>query len=250
MENLKKARFGQTFGFSSALRFGIGFVILLTMYLLIDGKNLAYRAFYGMPELKRASDGFPTGAVYGFTKTLLKLTEDFSNVSATLEVFWDAGSHHREGLHSEYTAQRKPIPDDLKAQLPYLEKLVSLMGITSWKEDGQEADDLIATRAKTLAAEGREVLIVSADKDFAQLVNEKINLLSPPPTVSPKDSWKHVGEKEVLEKFGVSPAQIADYLALMGDAADNIFGLEGVGPKTAASWLSKYKNIEGMLESR
>lgn len=219
------------------------------MNLLVDGSNMAYRAFYGMPTLTRASDGFPTGAIYGFTKTLFKLMEDFSDKSATLELFWDRGAAAREDLQSEYKANRKPTPPEMVQQMPYLEKIATLMGITSWLQDGVEADDLIGSRANLLAAEGHEVLVVSADKDFAQLVNENISLYTPPPTVSPKNTWKWYTPKEVVEKFGVQPCQIVDYLALMGDSADNIMGLEGVGPKTAAKWLNKYGDIEGILNN-
>jgi len=219
------------------------------MVLLIDGSNMAYRAFYGMPSLTRQSDGLPTGAIYGFSKTLFKLMEDFAESSATLEVFWDRGAAAREDLQSEYKANRKPTPPEMVQQMPYLEKVAILMGLTTWLEDGMEADDLIGSRAKELEAKGEEVLIVSADKDFAQLVNEKVSLYTPPPTVSPKNTWKWYTPKEVIEKFGVQPSQIADYLALMGDSSDNIMGLEGVGPKTAAKWLTKYGDIEGILNN-
>ncbi len=217
------------------------------MHLLIDGKHFAYRAFYSMPELTREGDAFPIGAVHGFCRILWRLFDDYAGMPA--EVFWDAGFKMRAELSPTYKAQRKPVPDALKAQLPYIERICNLMGLPSYKEQGSEADDLIATRACDLAEKGEEVLIVSADKDFAQCVNEKINLLQPPPTANAKESWKRIDAAGVREKFGVEPSQIADYLALMGDTSDNILGLEGVGPKTASEWLHLYKNIEGVLDN-
>jgi DNA polymerase I len=216
------------------------------MHLLIDGKNLVYRAFYGMPELTRASDGFPTGAIYGWCKALWRLQGEYVG---QLEVFWDAGSRARVELDADYKANRKPIPEPMKAQLPIIERLTTQMGVPSYKEPGSEADDLLASRAWALADAGDTVLIVSADKDFAQCVNERINLLTPPPTVNPKDPWKRYGREQVIEKFGVSPEQIAEYLALMGDSSDNVQGIDGVGPKTAADWLKSYKTIQGIIDN-
>lgn len=216
------------------------------MRLLIDGKNLVYRAFYGMPELTRASDGFPTGAIYGWMKALWRLTDEYPQ-AASVEVFWDAGLSQRQEVDADYKAQRKPMPEPMRPQLPVIERLTNLCGVASWKLQGSEADDLIASRALACAAAGEEVVIVSADKDFAQLVNEKISILNPPPTANPKEAWRKLDRAGVVEKFGVAPEQIADYLALMGDNADNVAGIEGVGPKTASEWLRTYKNIDGII---
>lgn len=216
------------------------------MFLLIDGKHFVYRAFYSMPELTRASDGFPVGAVHGWCRILWRLMDAYPQ--GAYEVFWDAGIKAREGIDSEYKMNRKATPEPIKQQLPYIERWVTMSGMTSWKEQGHEADDLLASRAKVLAAEGKEVLIVSADKDFAQCVNDKVHMLVPPPTAG-EGEWKRLDAAGVLEKFGVKPEQIADYLALMGDTSDNIKGIEGVGPKTAADWLKSYKTLEGVIEN-
>jgi DNA polymerase-1 len=215
------------------------------MHLLIDGKNLVYRAFHGMPELTRSSDGFPTGAIYGWLKTLWKLADEYP--AATMEVFWDAGFAARTDLSSEYKVNRKPMPEAMRPQLPIIEKLTTLMGITSFKEPGMEADDLLASRAWTLSDKGGDVLIVSADKDFAQCVGDKINLLRPPPTANPKLPWKRYDRVAVCERFCVCPEQIPDYLAIMGDSSDNVIGIDGVGPKRASDWLKLYKNIDGII---
>lgn len=217
------------------------------MYLLIDGKNLVYRAFFGMPELTRSSDGFPTGAIYGWCKTLWKLADEYPG--CPMDVFWDAGFKARTDLSADYKAKRKPVPEAMKQQLPIIEHLTTMMGITSYKEPGSEADDLLASRAWALADAGQEVLIVSADKDFAQCVNEKINLLRPPPTANPKLDWKRYDAVAVVERFGVGPNQIADLLAIMGDVSDNVVGLEGVGPKRATDWLKAYKTLDGVIEN-
>ncbi len=212
---------------------------------MIDGMNLVYRAFYGMPELTRASDGFPTNALYGWMKMLWKLEDQFP--MASREVFWDAGADERTELAADYKAQRAPAPEPMTRQLPIIEELTSLMGIPSWKEEGMEADDLLSSRALHLSDAGEEVVIVSADKDFAQLVNARITILNPPPTANPRADWRRLDAAGVVEKFGVTPDQIVDYLSLIGDASDNIAGIDGVGPKTAVAWLKSYHNIEGIV---
>ncbi len=215
------------------------------MYLLIDGRNLAYRAFFGMPELSRKSDGFPTNALYGWVKILWKLADQFPE--ATKEVFWDAGADAREALDPNYKAQRAPSPEPMERQMPVIEQMTTLMGCVSWTEEGMEADDLLASRALHLSDAGEKVIIVSSDKDFAQLVSDRITILRPPPTVNPRADWQHLDAAGVAERFGITPDQIVDYLSLIGDASDNIAGIEGVGPKTAVSWLKTYHNIEGIV---
>jgi DNA polymerase I len=110
-----------------------------------------------------------------------------------------------------------------------------------------ESDDLLASHARMLAGAGHDVLIVSADKDFAQCVDERIKILLPPPTANPKLGWRLLDTAGVVEKFGVSPPQIAEYLALIGDVSDNIPGIDGVGPKTAAKWFTEFKTLEGII---
>jgi DNA polymerase-1 len=208
----------------------------MAKWLLIDGFNLAYRCFHALPELTRA-DGFPTGALHGWVKSLWKLM-DQEKPDATL-VFFDLGeSADRVALHAEYKAQRKPMPDPLRQQIDPIKTLTRVMGLAGIEQDGVESDDLLAAEAVALARDGNDVLIVSSDKDFAQIVNDRIKIMLPPPSANPKLGWRLLDAAGVQEKFGVPPVQIAHYLALVGDTSDNIPGLDGVGPKTAAKWLA------------
>lgn len=217
----------------------------MAKWLLVDGFNLAFRAFYGMPELTRA-DGFPTGALHGWVKSLWRLADD-ERPEATLVFFDLGGSQDRLAIHPEYKAQRQETPEALLQQLPYVKALTRAMGFVGVESDGVESDDLLASQALALAGAGHEVLVVSADKDFAQIVSEHVKILLPPPTANPRLGWRVLDTAGVVEKFGVTPAQIADYLALVGDSADNIPGLTGVGPKTAAKWLQTYGSLEGVI---
>lgn len=209
----------------------------MAKWLLIDGFNLAYRCFHALPELTR-SDGFPTGALHGWCKSLWKLM-DQERPDSTL-VFFDLGeSQDRLALLADYKAQRKPMPDPLRQQIEPIKSLTRAMGLAGIEVNGVESDDLLASEAVALAKAGHDVVIVSSDKDFAQIVDHKIKIMLPPPSANPKLGWRLLDAAGVQEKFGVPPVQIADYLALVGDTSDNIPGLDGVGPKTAAKWLAE-----------
>lgn len=217
----------------------------MAKWLLVDGYNMAFRAFYGMPELTR-TDGFPTGALHGWIKTMWRL-QDQEKPEGMLVFFDLGGSTHRLALHPEYKAQRKETPEPLEKQIPVIKELTRAMGLVGVELDGIESDDLLASHGRMLANAGHDVLIVSADKDFAQCVNDRIKILLPPPTANPKLGWRVLDAAGVMEKFGVPPAQIAEYLALIGDTSDNIPGIDGVGPKTAAKWFAEYKSLEGII---
>ncbi len=209
----------------------------MSKWLLIDGFNLAYRCFHALPELT-SSTGFPTGALHGWCKSLWKLI-DQEKPDATL-VFFDLGeSDERVAILAEYKAQRKPMPDPLRQQIEPIKLLTRAMGLAGIELQGVESDDLLASEAVKLAEAGDDVIIVSSDKDFAQIVGDRIKIMLPPPSANPKLGWRLVDAAGVQEKFGVPPSQIAHYLALMGDTSDNIPGLDGVGPKTAAKWLAE-----------
>ncbi len=209
----------------------------MSKWLLVDGFNLAYRCFHALPELT-SSKGFPTGALHGWVKSLWKLI-DQEKPDATL-VFFDLGeSLDRLKLLAEYKAQRKPMPDALRQQIDPIKKLTRAMGLAGIEEDGVESDDLLAAEAVRHATAGDDVIIVSSDKDFAQIVDDRIKIMLPPPSANPKLGWRLLDAAGVQEKFGVPPVQIAHYLALVGDTSDNIPGLDGVGPKTAAKWLAE-----------
>ena len=218
----------------------------MAKWLLVDGFNLAYRCFHALPELT-SSTGFPTGALHGWVKSLWKLI-DLEKPDATL-VFFDLGeSEERVALHAAYKAQRKPMPDPLRQQIDPIKALTRAMGLAGIEEQGVESDDLLAAEAVRLAQGGHDVVIVSSDKDFAQIVGDRIKIMLPPPSANPKLGWRLLDAAGVQEKFGVPPGQIAAYLALVGDTSDNIPGLDGVGPKTAAKWLAEHGgSLEGVI---
>ena len=157
------------------------------------------------------------------------------------------GAQDRLALLPEYKAHRKEMPEPLQRQVPVIKELTRAMGLVGVELEGVESDDLLASQAHALAVAGHEVLIVSADKDFAQCVNGNIRMLLPPPTANPKLGWRKLDAAGVVEKFGVPPAQIAEFLALVGDTADNIRGIDGCGPKTATKWLQEFGSLEGII---
>ena len=216
-------------------------------WLLVDGFNLAFRSHYGMERVGlRRPDGFPTGALHGWIRTLWSL-EDGEKPDRSA-VFFDLGGSERHlAALPDYKAQREDTPPDLELQIPEIKRLTALMGFRVVEQRGVEADDLLAAAARVLAAEGHEVVIVSADKDFGQCVGGPIVQLVPPPTANPALGWRRLDIAGVTEKFGVPPARIPDYLALVGDTSDNIPGLRGVGPKTAVKWLAEHGDLEGVL---
>lgn len=216
-------------------------------WLLIDGFNLMFRAFYGMPELTRA-DGFPTNALHGWVRTLWRL-EDDQNPARTIVFFDLGGAAKREALQEDYKANRGEMPEALAQQLPHIKELTRLLGYRIVEQSGVEADDLIGAVAEHISsiADGTEAIIVSADKDLAQCLKPGVSQLLPPPTANPKLGWRTLTYDKVAEKFGVGPEVIPDYLALIGDTSDNIPGLKGVGPKTAAKWICQYGNLEKII---
>lgn len=219
----------------------------MARWILIDGFNLAFRCFHAVPGLTR-SDGFPTNALYGWVRALWRIADE--ERPDGWAVFYDlGGSRDREALLPEYKANRSEMPEALRQQIPLLKEAAAALGLTAVEEEGVESDDLLASHALRLAGAGHEVWIASGDKDFAQVVGERVRLLVPPPSANPKAGWSRLDASGVREKFGVRPDQIADYLALLGDAVDNIPGLAGVGPKTAVRWLEKHQSLEGVLSA-
>jgi DNA polymerase I len=208
--------------------------------LIVDGHAYAYRAFHAIREL-RSPAGQPTNAIYGFVKMLEKMR---SAVGPThLMVVWDGGlSEERLAVLPDYKAHRPEMPADLRPQLDGMVDYLAAAGIASHRADGVEADDYIATLARQAAGQGWNVVIASSDKDFMQLVSARIGLLNPNDKTG--TIW---GASQVLAKTGVEPGQVADWLALMGDAVDNIPGVSGVGPKTAAELLKQFGSVEALL---
>ena len=207
--------------------------------LLVDGHAHAYRAFYAIRELT-APDGASTNAIFGFRKALEKLQTDWRPTHVA--VIWDGGlAEERTEALPEYKANRPPMPEELVAQLDEIVAWVEARGWVSLCADGVEADDWIAGQAQAAAAAGAEVLISSSDKDFWQLVTDRIRV------VDPRDrEVRALDPAGVVEKTGVRPDQIVDWLSLIGDSADNIPGVRGVGRKTATALLRQFGSCEGI----
>jgi len=213
--------------------------------LLFDGHSLAYRSYYAIRGLTTRS-GTPVNAVFGFWRALLKTLREYP--SAYCAVIFDAGGiTFRHELYPAYKATRKPIPDDLAAQLPLIERLLAALGIPTLSEPGVEADDVIASIARAAAASGIDCLIVTSDKDLAQLVDERISLLRPSGR-GEKISEQIIDPEGVKEKYGVEPDRIVDLLALVGDVSDNVPGVPGIGEKTARLLLSEFGSLDRLLE--
>jgi len=207
--------------------------------LLVDGHAYAYRAFHAIREL-RSPAGHPTNAIYGFVKMLEKMRAAVAPTHWL--VVWDGGlSAERLAVLPEYKAQRPDMPAALRSQLDEIVSYLAAAGIAGYRADGIEADDYIATLARRAAADW-DVVIASSDKDFMQLVSARIGLLNPNDKTGV--IW---GREQVLAKTGVVPEQVADWLALMGDAVDNIPGVPGVGPKTAAELLKQFGSVADLL---
>ena len=213
--------------------------------LLIDGHGLAFRGFYALPETLTAADGTPTNAVLGFTTMLLNGLDKWSPDRVGL--FFDPkGPTRRHELFKEYKKGRKPTPESLKIQLPLIIDISKAMGIPVFIREGIEADDYIVSTAQKASDEGWNVSIFSADKDLFQIINGSIKIIRPSKGVS---DFKIYNKEFFVEEFGFEPKSMADYLALVGDAVDNIPGVPGIGDKTAKELISKYGSLEGVYEN-
>ncbi len=216
-------------------------------FYLVDGSGYIFRAYYALPPLSRKSDGLPTGAVSGFSNMLFKLLEesrsdDSENKPTHFAVIFDsARKNFRNEIYKDYKANRSETPDDLVPQFEYIRKAVQAFNLPSIEQLNYEADDLIATYAKQIRNLGAKVTIISSDKDLMQLVSKNIRLFDPMKS-------KVIGEKEVMEKFGVKPQQVIDVQSLAGDSSDNVPGVPGIGVKTAAELINKYKTLDHLLD--
>ena len=208
--------------------------------LIVDGHAYAYRAFHAIRNL-RGPAGQPTNAIYGFVKMLEKMRAALE--PAHLIVVWDGGlSAERLAALPEYKSQRPEMPADLRPQLDEIVQYLAAAGIASVCPEQVEADDYIGCLSRHAAAAGWQAVIASSDKDFMQLVSPQIGLWNP------NDKTAVIWSREqVLAKAGVEPGQVADWLALMGDAVDNIGGVPGVGPKTAAELLKQFGSVSALM---
>ena len=212
---------------------------------LIDGYGFVFRAYHMLPPLTNSA-GTPVGAVVGFCNMLYKLLERIRSHAAKQDVYLavilDAGQKNfRHDLDTRYKANRPPAPDDLIPQFPLIREATEAFNIRAIDAVGFEADDIIATYAKQASAKGMRVTIVSSDKDLMQLIDDQVEMYD-----AAKD--KRIGIKEVEEKFGVPPAKVREVLALMGDSSDNVPGVPGIGPKTAAELIQTYGTLEHLYE--
>jgi len=206
------------------------------MLLLVDGTAVAYRAFYAIAHLSTKA-GRPTNAVFGFIKMLMQMDDQWK--PAARAVVFDGGlpAERMEQLPT-YKAQRKEMPDELRSQFEPIEQFLDCAGIPALRVEGQEADDVIATLAERESRAGRRVLIASSDKDLFQLVGGSVEM------IGPQKASEKMDAEAVRQKTGVRPDQIVDWLALTGDASDNIPGVPGVGPKTAAKLLEEFGSLD------
>ena len=209
--------------------------------LIVDGHAYAYRAFHAIRGL-RSPGGQPTNAIYGFVKMLAKMRAAIEPTH--LIVVWDGGLNAgRMAALPEYKAQRPGMPDDLRSQLDEIAGYLKAAGVASFCREGMEADDYIACLARRASEAGMEVIIASADKDFTQLVSERIGLLNP--NDKSEAIWT---DEQVRARTGVKPPQVVDWLSLTGDSVDNIPGVPGVGPKTAADLLGQFGSLRVLYE--
>lgn len=206
---------------------------------ILDAYNLIYRNFFAVPQMHRR-DGQPINAVFGMARMLLQLIrEDRPDV---MLIAYDAPSEtFRSQKYAEYKGTRDRMPDELKSQLPLIEQLFSAFGIKTCMIDGYEADDIMGATAHQYASSEWRVSILSGDKDLYQCLNEHVRIV---------DGMKRLvaGEKECIEKFGVGPKYVADYLAIVGDSSDNIPGIKGFGPKKAVDLITRFGHLSDIYD--
>ena len=207
--------------------------------LIIDGYGFAFRAYFTQSSLTYKD--MPVGCIYGFSSMLMKLINDFKPRRAVV-VFDHPGKSFRNEIYPEYKQHRPPVPADLILQLPLLRNAAKALNFKSLEVEKFEADDVIASLAKQANFNGDRALIVSSDKDLMQLINDKVWMFDPV-------KQEYIKEAEVIKKFGVPPSQIIDFLSIVGDSADNVPGIKGLGPKTAAELLQTYGSLEEIYKN-
>jgi len=210
--------------------------------LVVDGNNLAHRAFHALPEGIATSWGLPSNALLGFANVFFKLLVDYRPRGAV--VAWDRRPTTRLDAAPDYKAGRKPMASTLVRQFPHFEEVVSAFGYPSIAIDGWEADDLIATVAARAESSGLSTCLLSTDRDAFQLVTERTCLMMTPRGSAAPEVYT---PERIRQRYGISPAQIPEFIALKGDTADNIAAVPGIGEKTAADLLARYGSLEAIL---
>jgi DNA polymerase-1 len=209
---------------------------------LVDGNNLAYRAFFALPEELATTEGFPTNALLGFTNMLFKLLSDYKPKGVA--VAWDTRPKERLEVAGDYKADRRPTPGLLSEQFPYFRPIVEAFGYRNLEFEGWEADDVIATLATRADEAGIKTTVVSTDRDAFQLVTENVNLMMTPRGV--QDPQVYTPER-VEARYGITPEQIPDFIGLKGDTSDNIPGVPGIGDKTAGQLIAQYGSLDEVI---
>ena len=209
---------------------------------LVDGNNLAYRAFFALPEEIATSEGFPTNALLGFTNMLFKLLTDYKPKGVA--VAWDTRPVHRAELSETYKSERRPMPDLLREQFPFFRPIVEAFGYLNLEFEGWEADDVIATLATRADEAGVKTCIVSTDRDAFQLVTDNVTLMMTPRGVQEVNVYT---PERVEARLGITADKVPDFIGLKGDPSDNIDGVPGIGDKTAAQLIQKYGSLEEVL---
>ena len=233
--------------FAFDIRAGSGFVRELMKLLLVDGPYYVYRSFFAIQKLSN-SRGEPTNAIYGFVKTMRKMLKDLKPDLAA--VLWDQGlPKRRTELQPDYKATRAEMPEDMRPQIGFIREIVPLLGMASVAVPDTEADDLMASYTIAARAQGHEVFLATNDKDLYQLVDGQCRIYSTNKAdlADPKDGFALLGEDKVCEKWGVPPKQVGEVLAIIGDTVDNIPGIAGLGPKTAASLIREHGSLDALL---
>jgi DNA polymerase-1 len=210
---------------------------------LVDGNNLAYRAFFALPEELATSEGFATNALLGFTNMLFKLLTDYRPKGVA--VAWDTRPVHRAELSETYKSERRPMPDLLREQFPFFRPIVEAFGYRNLEFEGWEADDVIATLATRADEGGIKTCVVSTDRDAFQLVSENVVLMMTPRGVADVNVYT---PERVAARLGITADQVPDFIGLKGDTSDNIAGVPGIGDKTASQLIQRYGSLESVLE--
>jgi DNA polymerase-1 len=210
---------------------------------LVDGNNLAYRAYFALPEELATSEGFPTNALLGFTNMLFKLLADYRPKGVA--VAWDTRAVHRKELDPEYKIDRRPMPDLLGQQFPHFRPIVEAFGYRNLEFEGWEADDVIATLAARADESGIKTTVVSTDRDAFQVVTDNVTLMMTPRGVADVNVYT---PERVFARYGITPEQVPDFIGLKGDSSDNIPGVPGFGDKTAGQLIAQYGSLEAALE--
>ena len=211
---------------------------------LIDGNSLAYRAFFALPESIATSDGRPTNAIFGFASMLVKILTDYGEVPTV--VVWDAGMSGRKEISADYKAQRSSRPDLLKLQWPHLRPLVDAFGYRNISVEGFEADDVIAALVEQAKSRGIPVMVVTGDRDAYQLVEDGVRIMTTSRGITDTKVYDTQG---VIDRYGIPPEKIPDFIGLKGDTSDNIPGVPGIGDKTASELLQRFGDLETVLAS-